>query len=134
MRFDHQLDTREAPAHKRRVHRSLVIALSLGLALAACKRDPNAAPPCGAVGTQFFQIARAQVQAVRGENAAELRRSVLDQLPAMRDALVHACTDSAWSDAVRRCMVGAADHVSFTACQAQLTEEQRRALDASSRR
>lgn len=102
------------------------IAIALAL-LAGCKRDPDAAPPCGAVGAKLLVIARAELDATQGRDEAT-RRAVLDQLPAMRDALVHACTDTAWSDAVRRCLVDAADHVAFETCQQQLTDAQRQDL------
>lgn len=103
--------------------------------LGACKRDPNAAPPCGAVGAKLVILARGDLEAVAGSgDAAEaIRQAVLDQLPAMRDSLVNACSESKWSEAVRRCLVDAPTHVAFEACQVQLTDAQRRALDASSR-
>jgi hypothetical protein len=61
------------------------------------------------------------------------RRAVADQLPAMRDSLTQICADGKWSTQVRNCMVNAADHVAFQACQQQLTDEQRRALELASR-
>ena len=102
------------------------IAIALVL-VAGCKRDPNAAPPCGAVGAKLLVIARAELDATPQRDAAT-RRAVLDQLPAMRDAIVHACTDTAWSEPVRRCLVDAVDHVAFEACQQQLTDAQRQDL------
>lgn len=102
------------------------IAIALVLA-AGCKRDPNAAPPCGAVGAKLLVIARAELDGAKGRDEAT-RRAVLDQLPAMRDALVYACTDTGWSEAVRRCLVDAVDHVAFEACQQQLTDAQRQDL------
>jgi hypothetical protein len=99
------------------------------LVLAACKRDPNAPPPCGAVGAKLLVLARGDLEANKATYDEATRRMVLDQLPAMRDSLVNACTDTKWSDAVRRCMVDAADHLTFEACQQQLTDPQRAALD-----
>lgn len=104
--------------------------------VAACKRDPNAAPPCGAVGAKFLVIARGELEVATGgsgETIEATRRAVLDQLPAMRDSLVNACTDTAWSDAVRRCLVDAPTHVAFEACLTQLGDEQRRDLDERTR-
>ena len=63
----------------------------------------------------------------------EVRRAVTVQLPAMRDSLVHVCTEGAWSAAVRTCLVAASDRTAFEACEQQLTEDQRRALDRSTR-
>jgi hypothetical protein len=101
----------------------------VALVTIACKRDPDAAPPCGAVGAKLLVIARAELEASRGTYDDATRRAVLDQLAAMRDALVHACTDTGWSDAVRRCLVDAPDHLAFEACQRQLTDPQRHALE-----
>jgi len=50
---------------------------------------------------------------------------------AMRDALVNACVDTKWSDAVRRCMVDSRDHLAFALCQQQLTDPQRQAIERS---
>lgn len=107
----------------------IVVALLLAV---GCKRDPHAAPPCSAVGAKLFVLARADLDADRGRYDEASRRLVLDQLPAMRDALVNACTDTKWSDAVRRCLVDAKDHLAFEACQAQLSDPQRQALAGSS--
>ncbi len=100
----------------------------LALALAACKRDPNAPPPCGAVGAKLFILARADLDRDKTKYDDATRRAVMDQLPAMRDSLVNACTDTKWSDAVRRCLVDAPDHLAFETCQQQLTDAQRQAL------
>ena len=115
-------------AENREVTRSLVLALLV----IACKRDPNAPPPCGAVGTKLFVLARTDLEKDKAKYDEATRRSVMDQLPAMRDSLVNACTDTKWGDAVRRCMVDAPDHLAFEACQQQLTDAQRQALDRSS--
>ena len=109
---------------------SILFALLL---LAACKRDPNAAPPCGAVGAKLFVLARNDLERDNAKYDEASRRLVLDQLPAMRDSLVNACTDTKWSDAVRRCLVAATDHLAFEACQQQLTDAQRQALERSAR-
>jgi hypothetical protein len=106
------------------VRSSLILVL---LAVTACKRDPNATPPCGAAGAKLIVLARADLERDKYDDAT--RRLVLDQLPAMRDALVNACTDTKWSDTVRRCLVDAADHLAFEGCQAQLTDAQRQTLE-----
>ncbi|MBA3397594.1 MAG: hypothetical protein H0T89_33530 [Deltaproteobacteria bacterium] len=109
--------------------RLIVIGLGLGLAVGACKRDPAAAPPCGAVGSKLLVIARNNLDGGKAQHDDTTRRAVLAQLPAMRDALVHACEDTRWSEGVRRCMVAAVDHSAFEACRAQLTDAQRQALE-----
>lgn len=57
-----------------------------------------------------------------------LRRSVEDQLPAMRDSIAFVCTETKWTGAVRKCLVDAKDHAAFEACELQLTDTQRRDL------
>lgn len=110
---------------------SIVLVLLL---VAACRRDPDAAPPCGAVGAKLIVLARADTDRDFAATKDEAtRRLVLDQLPAMRDSLVNACTDTKWSDAVRRCLVDATDHLAFEACQHQLTDAQRQALERSAK-
>lgn len=105
--------------------RTIVLAVLL---FAGCKRDPNAAPPCGAVGAKLFVLARADLEKDKARYDEATQHAVMDQLPAIRDALVNTCTETKWSDAVRRCLVDATDHVAFEACQQQLTDAQRQAL------
>jgi hypothetical protein len=101
------------------------VALALVL-LAACKPG-DAAPACGAIAGNFVLIASRDLDAATVD--AETRRAVRDQLPAMRDALDHACTDDAWSATVRSCLYAAKDTKEFQTCETQLTEAQRRELD-----
>ena len=82
---------------------------------------------CAAVATRQFTLMREQLGSATVD--PETRRAVAVQLPAMRDALTQSCTDGKWSTQVRNCMVTAGDHVALQACQQQLTDEQRRALD-----
>jgi hypothetical protein len=103
---------------------SLVIAVAV--VIAGCgSRD--GAPPCGAVAGHFLLLATHDIDAAKVD--AETRRAVREQLPAMRDALDHACADDAWSGAVRTCLFEAPDSRAFQACETQLTEAQRRELD-----
>lgn len=105
----------------------------VALLTTACarKRGPNDEAPCGTVAARLFALASEDLATATVEPA--MRRAVADQLPAMRDALVQSCTDGAWPASVRNCMAAAPDHVAFQACQQQLTDEQRRALDEASR-
>jgi hypothetical protein len=114
------------------VHRAgLVLVFAAALAPAAgCKRKADA-PPCGAVGATFFALTRDGLTHATVDGDHDLRRAVEDQLPAMRDSIVHACTETKWSGAVRKCLVEAKDHVAFQACEQQLTDAQRQALDHS---
>ena len=113
----------------------VAIGLAIGLAAAACRgpaRDPG--PPCSAVAARFLDVARTDLdRAIRDGASAAVRRAVEDQLPAMRDSLTQACADGHWSAAVRGCLVAASDHVSFEACEQQLTDDQRRDLDRANR-
>jgi hypothetical protein len=110
-------------------------------ALVACHGGGGDGPPCTAVGGTFFLIAHGELEhgqfgAARSGEAGpiddSIRRAVTAQLPAMRDSLTQQCTDGAWSRAVRDCMVHATDHAGLQACEAQLTGDQRAALDRSS--
>jgi len=114
------------------VLRVLIPILVLAGAASGCRRDPDAAPPCGAIGTKLLVIARDDLDAGASKYDDATRRGVLDQLPAMRDALVNSCKETRWTDAVRRCLVDAPDHVAFEGCQRQLTDAQRQALDRPS--
>jgi hypothetical protein len=111
------------------MHRlSLLVVL---VAAAGCGRKAKGDAPCGTVAARLFTIANDDLAKATVEPAT--RRTVADQLPAMRDALTQICTDGAWSAAVRNCMANAADHAAFAACQQQLTDDQRRGLDRASR-
>lgn len=127
------LDMPRAGAENPVVHRAgfvLVFAAGLALAATGCKRKAGA-PPCGAVGATFFALTMDGLTHATLDGDRDLRRAVEDQLPAMRDSIVHACTESKWSAAVRTCLVEAKDHVAFQACEQQLTDAQRQALDRS---
>jgi hypothetical protein len=89
--------------------------------------DAKNPPPCAAVGAKLVVLAQADLASARVDDTT--RRMVLDQLPAMRDALVNACTDSTWDPAIRQCMVDATDHASFAKCEQALTATQRDALE-----
>jgi hypothetical protein len=106
------------------------LALMLVLAVAACSRSSDG-PACGAVGAKFMALAKDDL--VHKGVSDEVRRAVEAQLPAMRDSLVHACTDGTWASGVRSCLVAANDRVAFEACEQQLTDAQRQALDRSAR-
>ncbi len=106
------------------------ISLSCVLMLVAC-RGSRSAPPCGAVGTRLVVLAKQDIETAKLGD--ETRRLVIDQLPALRDSLVRACSDGEWSDAMRRCLADAQDHAQFETCQLQLTPSQRDALDRSAR-
>lgn len=116
------------------MHRHALVLAVVGVlvGVGACKKGADQAPPCGAVAAKFLVIAQADLARAQAAHLDEAsRRAVLDQLPAMRDSLAHACTETAWTGAVRQCLVDAADHVAFEACQRQLTEPQRAHLAKS---
>ena len=125
--------------------------LALLVVLAACRAKAGDGPPCSAVAGRFFMLAHTELDKAQVErsgsagprSAAEgqrgepiddtLRRAVADQLPAMRDSLDQICGEGKWSAAVRDCMVKAEDRVALEACERQLTDDQRAALDRSTR-
>jgi hypothetical protein len=49
----------------------------------------------------------------------------------MRDALIRACTEHAWTVAARTCFSDAGDRAGFYACESQLTPEQQARLAAA---
>lgn len=112
---------------------SLAVLCLVGLV--ACGRDSNAAPSCGAVAAKFLMLATESLDHARATGTLDDagRRAVLSQLPAMRDSIATACTDTQWTEQVRRCLHAANDHVGFETCQRELTENQRRALDRGAR-
>ena len=103
----------------------LVVVLLLA---GACRAKANEGAPCGMVAGRFLSLAREDL--ARATVDPSTQRAVTDQLPAMRDSLAQACADGAWSPQVRDCLVNAATHVAFQACEQQLTEAQRRVLEA----
>lgn len=106
--------------------RFIVIAGLVVLATAACG-GKSAIPSCGVVAGQFFRLAAEDLAKATVDEPTH--RAVSDQLPAMRDALTLTCTAHKWADPVRTCMANAVDHAAFQACETQLTDEQRKALD-----
>ena len=99
--------------------------------LGGCDRRADDGPPCSAVAAKFLDVARYDLSNAKLDEATA--HAVADQLPAMRDSLAQACSDGRWSAQVRRCLAQANDHVAFEACEQQLTDEQRRALDRVTR-
>jgi hypothetical protein len=111
--------------------RRLAVLVALAVLPTACGKKPKDEAPCGTVDARLFALASDDLAKATVDTAT--RRAVADQLPAMRDALTAACTDGAWSAAARNCMANAVDHAAFQACQQQLTDAQRHALDAAAR-
>jgi hypothetical protein len=105
--------------------------LALLVVLAACRAKAGDSPPCATVAGRFFTLAHADLDHAQVDDT--LRRAVVDQLPAMRDSLDHVCSEGKWSAAVRDCMVKAEDRPALTACERQLTDDQRAALDRGTR-
>ncbi len=103
--------------------------LLLAAALFGCKRQRDEVP-CTAVGARLLVIAQAETQSAKVDE--QMRQRVALQLPALRDALDDSCERNGWSLEVRRCMVAAADSAALSACQSQLTDEQRAALARAS--
>lgn len=99
------------------------------LAAAGCHGTSGGGASCQGVANRLFVIAQQDLGSATVDD--ELRRQVHDQLPAIRDALAETCRAGNWSAAVRDCLADAGDHEAFQACEQQLTDDQRRALDAA---
>ena len=95
------------------------------LLLAACRAKGSPGAPCATVAWRFVHVARAQL----GSGDDALRRGAEAQLPGIASALETACSDGKWSASARDCMVGANDAPALEACERQLTDDQRAALD-----
>lgn len=95
------------------------------LAIAGCHRGGDGAS-CGQVGQQFQNLALNEISTPHVDVVT--RDQIYDQLPALRDSLVAFCKDDAWSAQVRDCMAKAETHVALQACEAQLTDDQRKSL------
>jgi len=100
------------------------------LLLIACKsgKASNGAP-CEAVGARFLAVAKSDLTAKPLE--PDVRRGLEGLLAPMRDGMVRACREAAWTAASRDCFAGAADQAAMKACAATLTDVQRSALDAA---
>ena len=98
------------------------------LVAAGCSRHGDDAT-CGAVATHVFAMSRAALASATVAPATQ--RAIADQLPAIRDSLTQSCRDGKWSTQVRNCMVTAGNPNALQACQAQLTDEQRRGLEGT---
>ncbi len=107
------------------MHRIAILAL-----VVACHAKSDGAS-CGAAAGNFLVLAKADLALAKP--TGETSRDVLDQLPAMRDALAAACTDGDWPAAVRDCLATATDHERFQTCEQALTPAQRKSLAGSGR-
>jgi hypothetical protein len=110
---------------------AFLLAAAFVPSIAGCHRKSADDAPCATVASHMFTLAHQDLGSATVDPAT--RRAVADQLPAMRDSLTQICTDGKWSTQVRNCMANAPDHVAMQACQQQLTDEQRRALDLAAR-
>ncbi|HSN30040.1 MAG TPA: hypothetical protein VLT45_27320 [Kofleriaceae bacterium] len=107
------------------MHRALL------LLVLACRATPRDGAPCSAVATRQRTLAEAALGSAAVE--PQTRELLARSLPALQAALTRACTEGAWSPAIRDCMVQAPDHAAFQACEQKLTDDQRRALDLAAR-
>jgi hypothetical protein len=102
------------------------------LLASACHRHTDAGPgaPCDAVGAQFALVARAELDAAK-DLAPDVKDGAQGLVAPMRDGMVRACKDGAWSADARDCFAGAKDEHAMKACYAQLSADQRASLDRS---
>jgi hypothetical protein len=106
---------------------ALILALT---SASACKRhtDPGPGAPCSAVGAKFAMVARRDLANAK-DLSDEARRGVDGLIAPMRDGMVRACEEAAWAAPARDCFAAADDEPAMKACYAQLTADQRAALD-----
>jgi hypothetical protein len=95
--------------------------------LVGCSRGSTDGKTCRQVGARFYELAHAKVTVATDVTASE-RKAVIGLLAPMRDSMVRACTDDRWAAPARACFAGAADQATFSACEAQLSAEQRAML------
>jgi hypothetical protein len=123
---------RRGARQNRRVPHRVVVSALLVTALGAggCKRHTDQGPgaPCDAVGAKFAMVARADLAADKSL-ADDVRAGVDGLIAPMRDGMVRACKDAAWAAPARDCFAAAGDERAMKACYAQLTADQRGALD-----
>jgi hypothetical protein len=106
----------------------VVLVLPIAGSLGCGKRDASkAGASCEAVGARFLAVARAQL-AARADLDASLRTGIEDLLSPMRDGMVRACREGAWTPAARDCFAAASDDAATKACYQQLTADQQQAL------
>jgi hypothetical protein len=110
----------------------LVIAV-IGLALTApgCGKGKNAGATCDAVGARFLAVARKQLDdaSKAGDLEGETRTRIDNHIPAIRDAMVRACKENAWTAEVRACFASADDDGKMKACYQAMPPEQRALLE-----
>ena len=106
------------------------IAVFFSLGASACKRhsDPGPGAPCSAVGAKFAMVARADLAAEK-DLSDDTRRQIDGLIAPMRDGMVRACEEERWAAPARDCFAAAADEPAMRTCYAQLTADQRAALD-----
>ena len=113
------------------------VCLVLGVLLAAAgcgKGKPGAGDSCAAVGAQFLALSHRQLDDARAAKQVDDQTyaSVAGHLPTIRDAMVRACKDDAWSGETRACFARAPDDAAIKACYQAMPAEQRELLEKAS--
>lgn len=93
--------------------------------IAACKPAPPQGAPCETVATRFVHVAEREL----GSGSDAVRDAARARFPVLRERLAADCVDGKWSAAVRDCVVEADDQTALVACERNMTDEQRAALD-----
>jgi hypothetical protein len=113
------------------------VCLLLGVLLAAAgcgKGKKGAGDTCDAVGANFLTLSHRQLDDARTAKQVDDQTyaSVSGHLPAIRDAMVRACKDNAWTVETRACFARATDDAAIKACYQAMPAEQRELLEKAS--
>nr|HEX4315528.1 hypothetical protein [Kofleriaceae bacterium] len=100
--------------------RARVLAFA-AVAAAACHGGPPAASPAASSGPTCAQVADS-VMASMPQGAGELAVK-------LHQVIVQRCDQDKWTESARSCVVGAKTHQDAAACESQLTDDQKQALD-----
>jgi hypothetical protein len=108
---------------------ALVALVALAAPATACRRHGGggSGAPCTAAAGQFAQVARAEL-AAKHDLAPELRDGVAGLIAPMRDGMVRACREGAWTAESRDCFARADAEAAMKDCWNRLSDDQRAAL------
>ncbi len=113
---------------------SVALVLVLLAAVGCGKGKQGAGDSCDAVGANFLALSQRQLDEARAAKQVDdqTHASVGGHLPAIRDAMVRACKDNAWTVETRGCFARANDDATMSACYQAMPAEQRALLEKAS--
>lgn len=112
------------------------LALGVLLAAAGCGKGTGkgSGDGCDPVGANFLTLSHRQLDDARAAKQVDDQTyaSIAGHLPAIRDAMVRACKESAWSVETRGCFANATSDAELAGCYQAMPAEQRELLEKSS--